>query len=52
MRIERVVVDAAQVTWNYKHLANASKLALVERVCRECGYEPPRIATPSELMEA
>ena len=39
------------VTWNYKHLANASKLALVERVCRECGYEPPRIATPSELME-
>lgn len=37
-------------TWNYKHLANASKLALVERVCRECGYEPPRIATPSELM--
>lgn len=40
------------VTWNYKHLANASKLALVERVCRECGYEPPRIATPSELMEA
>ena len=39
-------------TWNYKHLANASKLALVERVCRDCGYEPPRITTPSELMEA
>ena len=40
------------VTWNYKHLANANKLALVERVCRECGYEPPRIVTPIELMEA
>ena len=38
-------------TWNYKHLANANKLALVERVCRDCGYEPARIVTPSELME-
>ena len=38
-------------TWNYKHLANANKVALVEQVCRECGYEPPRIVTPSELME-
>ena len=38
-------------TSNYKHLANANRLALVERVCRECGYEPPRIVTPIELME-
>ena len=38
-------------TWNYKHLANANKRALMEKVCRECGYEPPRIVTPSELME-
>lgn len=38
--------------WNYKHLANANRLALVERVCRECGYEPARIVTPSGLMEA
>ena len=33
------------------NLANANRLALVERVCRECGYEPPRIVTPIELME-
>ena len=37
--------------WPSRDVANASKLALVERVCRECGYEPPGIATPSELME-
>lgn len=38
-------------TWNYKHLANANQLSMVEQVCRECGYEPARIVTPSELME-
>ena len=31
--------------------SDANRLALVERVCRECGYEPPRIVTPIELME-
>ncbi len=38
-------------TWNYRHLANANQLALVEQVCRDCGYEPARIVTPTELME-
>ncbi len=39
-------------TWNYKHLANANRVRLVEQVCRDCGFEPPRIVTPSELMES
>ena len=38
-------------TWNFKHLANAQRALLVEQVCRELGYEPPRIVTPLELLE-
>jgi len=39
------------VTWNFKHIANASMRANVELVCRLNGYEPPIICTPLELME-
>lgn len=39
------------VTWNFRHIANASMRSRIERVCRESGYEPPIICTPSELME-
>lgn len=38
------------LTWNCKHIANFERLPVVERVCRESGYEPPRICTPAELM--
>jgi len=37
------------LTWNCKHIANAVKRPLIERVCRECGYEPPILCTPDEL---
>ncbi len=37
------------LTWNYKHIANATMRAAINRVCREAGYEPPVIATPAEL---
>lgn len=61
--LERAVTDAVQVaiaatngmdyllTWNCKHLANATLRSKIEDVCREQGYEPPVICTPQELME-
>lgn len=39
------------LTWNCKHLANATLRAKIERVCREHDYEPPVICTPPELTE-
>jgi hypothetical protein len=38
------------LTWNCRHIANASILRRVEKICRERGYEPPVICTPEELM--
>ncbi len=37
------------LTWNCKHIANATMRQGIERVCREAGYEPPVICTPEEL---
>jgi hypothetical protein len=39
------------LTWNCKHIANATKRPLIEAICRAAGYEPPVICTPLELME-
>ena len=39
------------VTWNFKHIANATMRGNVEMVCRLTGYEPPVICSPMELME-
>jgi predicted nucleic acid-binding protein len=39
------------LTWNYKHIANATMRQAIERVCREAGYEPPVICTPEELID-
>ena len=39
------------VTWNFRHIANASMRSRIERACRSEGYEPPVICTPDELME-
>jgi len=38
------------LTWNCKHIANATMRQAIEDVCRELGYEPPVICTPEELM--
>ncbi|MYD75378.1 MAG: type II toxin-antitoxin system VapC family toxin, partial [Gammaproteobacteria bacterium] len=40
------------VTWNFRHIANATMRSRIERICRQAGYEPPVICTPNELMEA
>jgi len=37
------------LTWNCKHIANATMRQAIEHVCREAGYEPPVICTPEEL---
>jgi predicted nucleic acid-binding protein len=39
------------VTWNFRHIANATVRSAIERICREADYEPPIICTPEELME-
>jgi hypothetical protein len=39
------------VTWNFKHIANATTRAAIELACRKAGYEPPVICTPDELSE-
>ena len=38
------------LTWNCKHIANATMRQAIEQVCRGAGYEPPVICTPEELM--
>jgi hypothetical protein len=38
------------LTWNCAHIANATSRGGIESVCRNLGYEPPRICIPEELM--
>jgi hypothetical protein len=37
------------VTWNFKHIANATTRTAIESICRAAGYGPPIICTPDEL---
>ena len=38
------------LTWNFKHLANAVAILKAEAICRQCGFEPPRIITPLQMI--
>ncbi|MBS4099065.1 MAG: type II toxin-antitoxin system VapC family toxin [Sulfuricella sp.] len=38
------------LTWNCKHIANAIKRGVIERVCEMAGYAMPVICTPEELL--
>lgn len=40
------------LTWNCRHIANASLRNRIETVCHQAGYQPPMICTPLELFEA
>jgi hypothetical protein len=40
------------LTWNCRHIANATMRAIIEEVCRAAGFEPAIICTPEELLEA
>ena len=37
------------LTWNCKHIANATTSSTIEMICRSEGFEPPIICTPEEL---
>jgi len=39
------------LTWNVRHIANATMRQTIERICRHSGYEPPVICTPEELTD-
>ena len=40
------------LTWNCRHLANATMRPLIENVCAGKGFKAPIICTPEELLEA
>lgn len=37
------------LTWNCRHIANATLRGKIEELCRDVGFEPPTICTPLEL---
>ena len=37
------------LTWNYRHIANATMREAINQICREAGYTAPVICTPAEL---
>jgi hypothetical protein len=39
------------LTWNCRHLANASLRPFLDLVCKQAGYRCPIICTPDELIE-
>ena len=39
------------LTWNCKHIANATMRPKIEHICRTEGYEPSIICTPPELIK-
>lgn len=40
------------LTWNCRHMANATMRAQIEAVCTSRGFKAPIICTPEEMMEA
>jgi hypothetical protein len=40
------------LTWNCRHLANATMRPLIDGVCAAKGFKAPIICTPEELLEA
>lgn len=39
------------LTWNYRHIANATMRNRIADVCAAAGFEAPVICTPEELLE-
>ena len=37
---------------NFKHILNPTLQNRIAAVCRDCGFEPPVICTPEQLLEA
>jgi hypothetical protein len=40
------------LTWNCRHLANATMRPIIESICTAKGYKAPIICTPEELLES
>lgn len=40
------------LTWNCRHLANATMRPMIEAVCATKGFKAPIICTPEELLES
>ena len=40
-----------RLTWNCRHMANATMRAKIEGVCAGKGFKAPIICTPEEMME-
>jgi hypothetical protein len=38
------------MTWNCRHIANAERMPAIRMALERCGYDPPTICTPDELM--
>jgi len=56
---ERVYIETtfvsyltALLTWNCRHLANATMRVQLETACASKGYKAPIICTPEEMTEA
>ncbi|MDE0635729.1 MAG: type II toxin-antitoxin system VapC family toxin [Candidatus Poribacteria bacterium] len=39
------------VSWNYRHIVNEVKRQHINEVCRDAGYQPTTLCTPTELIE-
>jgi hypothetical protein len=39
------------LTWNCRHIANATLQKSLRMICEEAGYELPVLCTPIELLE-
>ena len=39
------------LSWNCRHIANATMRRAIDKQCRAAGYDPPVICTPQELIE-
>ena len=39
------------VSWNFRHIVNASLRPVIEGICRAAEYDPPILCTPEELLE-
>jgi hypothetical protein len=55
-RHPRITVAAAHgmdylLTWNFKHIANATMRSQIEVACVRAGYAFPVICSPEELLE-
>ena len=51
--VSLAVVNGAEflATWNSRHIANPMTMLRINDVCRDAGFEPVIICTPSQLME-